>query len=540
MKNISLLSMKISFQKTEPLVFYFIVFLHCLPVLLLKFFITHDGPAHVYNAVLIKSLLFGEDALANNFYLLRSFPEPNWIGHAGMVLMSFVMSPVTAERILLLSYIILLPVLFRRLIRLTNSGSPLLSYLIIPFIYSYVFYGGLYNFMLGIPLLLFALLFLLNRKLPLRKMDFLFVFFTGLLIYFSHLLIFGIYLLLIPIVFFIQHQCQAKIISGVITASKKSLIKNILLSLLMLLPGLALSAKFIFEKASLHSVSMPANFWNLFYDLAIVNPVIALTDSGEVKHGIALGVVMLLLFAGAVFSRWKNRSTGISPIPGPHNHSIFWLTASILMLVFYFVIPDDFATGGVVKVRFSYFFFLFGILWLASQKIPSVVIRYSTAAVILLSLVRLFHFSNSSRQLSHDAEVFYSASELIEPNSIVLPLNYSTNWMHSNISNYLGTYNHSIVLDNYEAGREHFPLTWNENRNPVVLMGSFNGLPPLCANVFEFEKNTSGKIDYIILWRYQTIMTDTCTQQIQSILRSNYSLCFKSLDRQLYMYKRND
>ena len=540
MKNISLPDMNTIFRKAETFIFCFIVFLHCLPVLLLKFFITHDGPAHVYNAVLIKSLLFGEETLTNVFFSVRSFPEPNWIGHAGMVMLSFMMSPVAAERILLLSYIIFLPVLFRRLVLLTYPGSPLLSYLIIPFIYSYLFYGGLYNFMLGIPLLLFALLFLLKKKLPLRGVDFLFVFITGLLIYFSHLLIFGIYLLLIPVLFFVHYQNQAKSIPGVIAASKKSLIKNILLGLLMLLPGLAMSAKFLFEKASLHSVSMPANLWNLFHDLAIVNPVIALTDSGEVKYGIAFGLVLFLLFAGAVFSMWKNRNVVESSVSGSHSLSIFWLTACLFMLVFYFAIPDDFATGGVVKVRFGYFFFLFGILWLASQKIPSFVIRYSTAAVILFSLVRLFYFSKSSIQLSKDAEVFYSASELIEPNSIVLPLNYSTNWMHSNISNYLGTHNHTIVLDNYEAGREHFPLAWRENRNPVVLMGSFNGLPPLCANVFEFEKNTSRKIDYIILWRYQNKLTDTCTLQIQSTLQANYRLCFKSLDKQLYMYKRND
>src|SRR5204863_8300092 len=113
-------------------------------------------------------------------------------------------------------------------------------------------------------------------------------------------------------------------------------------------------------------------------------------------------------------------------------------------------------------------------------------------------------------------------------NSIVLPLNYSSNWMHSNISNYLGTDKHILVLDNYEAGREHFPLTWNPGMNPVGLLGSFNGTLPLCADVSTFEKKTSKKIDYIILWKNDKELIDNCSRQIRETIKNNYQLVFKS------------
>ena len=116
--------------------------------------------------------------------------------------------------------------------------------------YSYAFYGGLYNFILGIPLLLFVILFLLKKNLPLSVRDLVFLFLISMLIYFSHLLIFGIFVLLVPTVFFLKMRNQAQEENQGV---KKNLVKNIFPVLLVLLPGLALSATFLFEKISIHA-----------------------------------------------------------------------------------------------------------------------------------------------------------------------------------------------------------------------------------------------------------------------------------------------
>ena len=529
--------MKKYFQTTEPYFFYFIVLLHCLPVILFKFFVTHDGPAHVYNAYLIKNILFHHDALTTSFFSLRSFPEPNWTGHAMMLVLSKVFSPIHTERILLLIYIVLFPVAFRKSVQHTNPDSLLLSYLVFPFVYSYAFYGGLYNFILGIPLLLFVILFLLKKNLPLSVRDLVFLFLISMLIYFSHLLIFGIFVLLVPLVFFLKMRNQAQEENQ---GMKKNLVKNFFPVLLVLLPGLALSATFLFEKISIHAGPSTPFPENLFLDLAIVLPTVTLDYAREFNYGIIFGMIFITLIASVIVVRWKQRTINTEIKSNNFDYSFFWLTASIIMLAGYLLVPDNFATGGVVKVRFSYFFFLFLILWLATQKISLNLLRVSAALVVILTVVRLYHFVKSSKQLNQDAIVFYSASELIEPNSVVLPLNYSPNWMHSNLSNYLGTENRIIILDNYEAGREHFPLTWNANMNPVGLLGNFNGTVPLCADVSAFEKMTARKIDYILLWKNDNELKDLCSLQIRETLRKNYQLVFKSFDKRLYMYKRSN
>ena len=84
----------------------------------------------------------------------------------------------------------------------------------------------------------------------------------------------------------------------------------------------------------------------------------------------------------------------------------------------------------------------------------------------------------------------------------------------------------------------HFPLEWKDGKNPVAIMGNFNiDPPPLCADVFAFEKQTGHNIDYIVVWQYQPL-TDTCTIAIQSVIAKNYKLIYENAEV-LKLYKRN-
>jgi hypothetical protein len=514
-------------EKTERRLFYFQILLHCLPVLLFKYFVTHDGPAHAYNAYLLKSFLFQNDPVTLDFFSLRTFPEANWIGHALMLVLNFIFPMNVAERIVLLTFIILLPVAFRKIICYTNPESSLLSFLIFPFIYSYAFYGGLYNFMLGMPALLFLLMFLLKQKIFSTK-TFIILFFSGMLLYFSHLVVFGIFILIV-IVYFSICIFKKENATGVRIVEFKKLIYV----LLALLPGIVLSAIFLLNKISIHGSTTVNHPQHLFRDLLIVFPTIALDDKQELAYAVLFGAILIVLALVTIYYIVKKKANGNKSI-----HAIFWFTISALMLLFYFIIPDDIATGGVVKVRFAYFFFFFFICWIATQRLPGKILLYAAVCITLVNLAKIFQLTKTSKQLNDDAVTVASSAEFIEPNSVVLPLNYSSNWMHSNLSNYIGADNHIIILDNYEAGREHFPLKWNSKRNPVELLGSFNGEIPLCANVSEFETISGKKIDYILVWKRSHELNDSCSNTIRLTIREKYGLIFKTLDKQLYLYKR--
>ncbi len=142
------------------------------------------------------------------------------------------------------------------------------------------------------------------------------------------------------------------------------------------------------------------------------------------------------------------------------------------------------------------------------------------------------------KSLDEETKTAMLCTDYIRENSILLPLNYSSNWMHCSPFNYAGTVKNIFVLDNYEAGMPHFPLEWKKGKNPVVIMGNFNiEPPPLYADIHAFEKQTGHLTDYIVVWHYQPL-TDTCTLTIQSVISSGYHLIYNK-DEKMKLYERN-
>ena len=195
-------------------------------------------------------------------------------------------------------------------------------------------------------------------------------------------------------------------------------------------------------------------------------------------------------------------------------------------------------TGGadVIKYRFLLFFFLFLIFLFGTAPVSKITGTCITITITCWMIFKMYFLFPNMKILNDDLTQAISCQSLIRENSIVLPLNYSGNWMHSNISNYMGTTKNIFVLDNYEAGTLHFPLIWKENRNPVVLLGNFNGSPPLCAKIQSFEKETGYLIDYILVWDYRQF-NDSCSNDIEKVISSSYHLiCSK--DERLKLYER--
>ena len=145
------------FNLIEKYFFLLITGLNLIPILSRKFFPTLDGPAHLYNAQLIKSLLFDNYTLLGDFFIFNQEPIPNWTGHIILSFFNLFLPSFVAEKILLLSYMIGLPLSFRALIKTIAPSNRLFSYLIFPFTYSFVFFLGFYNFCIALVLILITL-----------------------------------------------------------------------------------------------------------------------------------------------------------------------------------------------------------------------------------------------------------------------------------------------------------------------------------------------------------------------------------------------
>lgn len=91
----------------EPLLFALITLIFLGPVFGSQWLLTLDGPSHLYNAGVIKELIFGsKDSLINTHLALTPVPVPNWFGHFLLVIFSTVLSVAASMKLLHALYVL--------------------------------------------------------------------------------------------------------------------------------------------------------------------------------------------------------------------------------------------------------------------------------------------------------------------------------------------------------------------------------------------------------------------------------------------------
>jgi hypothetical protein len=187
---------------SRPLEHYFfllVTIVNLVPVLSVEYFLTLDGPAHLYNSNLINILLTGKSELVSQYLMFNEQPVPNWTGHLILSMFNAVLPGIAAEKIFLCLYVAGLPLAFRAFVKKISPGNCLLSYLIFPFTYSFILYLGFYNFLIGVLFMFITLTYWLRNSDRLNVLRFVILFLLITATYFSHIYAFGIMLLLMAI-----------------------------------------------------------------------------------------------------------------------------------------------------------------------------------------------------------------------------------------------------------------------------------------------------------------------------------------------------
>jgi hypothetical protein len=98
-----------------------------LPIWVFSYFPTQDGPAHVDNAAALHYYVRGSESLLHEYYRLNLRLVPNWFTNVIIAGLIGFVSPIVAEKILISSYIILLPVSIRYALGAVNQASTFLA-----------------------------------------------------------------------------------------------------------------------------------------------------------------------------------------------------------------------------------------------------------------------------------------------------------------------------------------------------------------------------------------------------------------------------
>ena len=87
-------------NKTEPailkkrILILSLIILHILPLWIFTYFPSQDGPAHIYNAYVLKVFHDTEESsLMREYYKLNLALFPNWFSHAFMMVMMYIVPP---------------------------------------------------------------------------------------------------------------------------------------------------------------------------------------------------------------------------------------------------------------------------------------------------------------------------------------------------------------------------------------------------------------------------------------------------------------
>jgi hypothetical protein len=535
------------FKQFEQFLFVFVIVLNAFPIISQKFFPTLDGPAHLYNSNLLSEILFHKNQIIREYYSFNPQILPNWTGHAFLSISNLVFPAYISEKLFLLFYIIALPLSFRSLIKAISPNNYLLSYLIFPFSHSFVFFLGFYNFCIALVFLFIALTFWVKnhdkgnattRTLKLGSLIF--------LIYFSHIFVFVLALFLMGIYLAVDSIRRI----GFEESSIKSRVMDFLNHSIVLILASSIPLSlfiyyFIYDPSYVGS--------NIFIDqkellewLKNIRPIISFNFADEETYTKKILYLILALFVIIVFIRvnallsafeiknWREHFRALKLF---FNVKDVWLLSAILVLVLYFKLPDSDGFAGFFSIRLGLIFFLLVIVWIAIQDLPKWLSIFSIVVIIFSNIRLNQYYSGVIKDLNIAAVAANNASELIEPNSVVLPMNYSDNWLVNHFSNYLGIDKPMIILENYEATSGFFPLEWDKNKLPNIMLDSASNIKYSCNT---WTSNINGqvrKVDYVFIIGDASSKNDSCTNLVNQNIVNNFNLIYDISNCKLYKYK---
>ena len=529
---------------SEQILFAIIVLLNALPVLLFEFFPTMDGPAHLYNSNLINTLLFKGHSDISLYFAINHLPVPNWSGHFILAILNLLFPAYVAEKVLLIVYAFGFPLSFRYFVVTIHPANKSLSYLILPFLYTLLFYLGFYNLCLSFILYFLIIAFWHKNRENLSFPFFVKAFFLFMLMYFTHVLMYAflcLTILLLEIIPFLNSFINKQL-------DRKTFLQYTRRYVYILLSAsLSLALFYVFKKnAHFFSSGNRLSVDELIRWIKDIRPAIALNYERELRLTEIMYHVYLFLFFITIFLR-------IQAFPVDKNLSgsgkirqilmtffsmkDIWLLLAFISFVLYFVVPDA-AGAGMMSDRFCLLFYIMYITWLALQDFPGWVRNMAATAIVILSLFMVNRYIYSTKFLNADAEEIYNAAANIKPNSIVLPVNLSDNWLELHFSNYLGADKPMVIMENYEADVGWFPVKWNDKMLPVTLLGDQRP-KNVCLSWRSPEKSEQVRqIDYIMVWGDLKKEYSSCNDSLMKVIRSDYKPVYTSPRHFVKIYER--
>lgn len=535
-------------QLNVNLLFIILVCLYLLPIWSFEYFPTQDGPAHVYNAYLIKVFDLPEFSSFHEYYRLNDAINPTWLGHYMLVFLMDFFDPFTSEKVLVTFYVIIFLLSMMYALRVINPEASFLIFLMFPFVYCYILDMGFYACSISNAFAFFCIGYWLRHEGKWNIRSLIVMSILGFILYSYHIVIFGMTVGVLG-VFTLWELFKDIFIdkTALRPTLTESLKQRIFLPFLTLLPSIISAALFVGSKERVFD-SWRTITWRI--KALVKSDYVASFQLLDIYN---LGILFTtLILAIVVFFLTKKFKRNLI------ENADKFIMASIACVVVFLLVPEmrlvsanGMEGGGYILNRINAFPFYMLILWLASQqfslKAKNVVISLGIAVSLIMLGMNMYKISEINPQLDEYVGVY----EHIEPKSTVFPISVAHGGYNETTGgsltqranpflhalNYVSTKQQLINLGNYEATQGYFPFAYLDEINPALKIG-YRDMLNMPIKFDDYSERTPGRIDYLIVWLGKKRNQDSdYTAKVYQQIEGNFEQVFVSKNGLLELYK---
>lgn len=501
---------------------------HALPPLLLTRFPTQDGPLHVENVLALLRLDHVEvlrDHLAPNWGL-----QPNWTTQLLFAALAVAAGPLIAQRLVLAGALVALPLAVRYALPATPRGR-WAALAVFPFLYSFPFLMGFWNFSYGLALL-FVVVGAWRRtrgRITARSGAALAA--VLVLAYFTHTVAVSASLVAI----------------GVVTAWRGALAyararpsrrrRRLVLAAcarrggalaLAFAPALVLLGQFLAAHRGHHAVRLP--FATMVGKLISLYALVSV-DRREVLLSIPVAAsIAALVTLSLLRRRWSGERGRARPADG-------WVATAAVFALLYLATPDVAASGAQISDRLALLPFLAAIAWLGHSSGPVRDVRRLACVLLALSATSLALRAPRWLALDRDLGEYVSIAGAVPRGSVLLPITFQPYGLaedgtrqawrirpFQHAAGYIAAERDALDLDDAQLATDYAPVRLARGPLPASVLGpgdALEGDPP-CVDL-EAWRRAGGRLDTILLYGATPENTrDACSRRMLDALRAGF------------------
>ncbi len=448
-----------------------------------------DGAMHLEGAVTLRQSLAGLHPPAAAYLTWFPVPVPNLLPELSLALLTSFLSAYSAEKVLLVGYVISFPLAFLYALRGVRRGADWLALFAIAYTFSLPVNYGFYNFIYSI--VLFLVLAGYSLRLGERASPGRWGVLGALLVatYLTHAVGF----------------LEAVLFIGVILVWPRlaSSVRTRVNVILLATPVVLLVLASIAGLAGVVPMGKVETRWSWFAGTIALTHGLVTFSRLEIIVGVLLALTLIVPLAASL------RRQGRVRLDRPRDALLVVTLLNVLGVI---LAPTRLPIGGsVIGERFALFAALSFVLWVASYELSAIALRRAgvvfVVAGVALTLIRIPAY-NEIRNASAD---FATAGRCIARNSTLLqadlhlPNQDHPAWRVQPLADEAGRVaaaTHGIDLGNDEWSVPYYLLRFKGDRDPYQWIpnppGAIEQIPP-DFNLLRYERRTGGQVDYVLV-----------------------------------------